>query len=126
MDQTHTLTAGATYRHSSTGIWLGTAMEYGSGTPFGHGGADHEHAEGEEDHEHAESAGGAARVPGHFTTNFSAGIDLLRSGPRSRLSLRLDVENITDDVYLVAQEGEFSPAQYAIPRLIAATVKIRF
>lgn len=126
MDQTHTLTAGATYRHSSTGVWLGTAMEYGSGTPFGHGGADHEHAEGEEDHADAAPVGGAPRVPGHFTANFSAGIDLLRSGQRSRLSLRLDVENITDDVYLVAQEGEFSPAQYSIPRLIAATVKIRF
>ena len=34
MDQTHTLTAGVTYRHTKTGLWIGTALEYGSGTPL--------------------------------------------------------------------------------------------
>lgn len=127
MDQTHTLTTGATYRHPGTGLWMGTAMEYGSGTPIGHGAADHSHAEGEADHEDAVSAGNALRVPGHFTANLSFGIDLLRSGrQRSRLSLRFDVENITDNAYLIAQEGEFSPSQYSIPRLISATARIRF
>ena len=127
MDQTHTLTAGATYRHAGTGLWIGTAMEYGSGTPMGHGGGDHEHAAGEAEHAHAASAGGAARVPDHFTTNFSIGVDLFRFGrQRSRLSLQFDVENVTDNIYLIAQEGEFSPAQYAIPRLVSLTAKVRF
>lgn len=127
MDQTHTLTTGATYRHARTGLWVGSAMEYGSGTPMGHGGAAHEHAAGEADHEDALSAGGALRVPGHFTANFSVGLDLFRVGrQRSRLSLQFDVENINDNVYLIAQEGEFSPAQYAIPRLISVTAKVRF
>jgi hypothetical protein len=127
MDQTHTLTTGATYRHRRTGLWAGSAMEYGSGTPFGHGDADHAHAEGEADHAHATTAGGALRVPGHFTANFSFGVDLLRTGrQRSRLSLQFDIENISDDVYLIAQEGEFSPAQYSIPRLISVTAKVRF
>jgi hypothetical protein len=127
MDQTHTLTAGLTYRHARTGVFAGTAMEYGSGTPMEHGGAEHEHADGEADHTHAESAEGAARVPGHYTANISLGIDLLQRGNRRpKLSLRLDIENITNNLYLIAQEGEFTPGQYSIPRLIAATATIRF
>src|SRR3989442_12401383 len=78
MDQTHTLTGGLTYRHQHTGLWAGTAVEYGSGTP----------TEREETMD--------ARVPGHFTANVSVGVDLLRNGkPRPRLSLQLDIENIT-------------------------------
>src|SRR3989442_8936557 len=46
MDQTHTSTGGLTYRHARTGLWLGTALEYGSGTPIEHGGAEDQHAEG--------------------------------------------------------------------------------
>jgi TonB-dependent receptor-like protein/carboxypeptidase family protein len=126
MDQTHTLTAGLTYRHARTGVFAGTAMDYGSGTPMEHGAAD-EHADGEADHTHAVSAEGAARVPAHFTANISLGIDLLRrANSRRKLSLQLDIENIANNTYLVAQEGEFTPGQYSIPRLIAATVKIRF
>jgi hypothetical protein len=127
MDQTHTLSTGATYRHTRTGLWVGTTMEYGSGTPMGHEGSDHAHAAGEADHEHTQSAGGALQGPGHFTVNLSFGVDLLRSGrQRSRLSFQFDIENITDNVYLIAQEGEFSPAQYSIPLLVSATAKIRF
>jgi outer membrane receptor for ferrienterochelin and colicins len=127
MDQTHTATAGATYRHATSGVWAGTTIEYGSGTPMGHGGTDHDHAESEADHEHAAAAGGRSRVPAHATANLSFGVDLLRSNvARGRLSLRLDVENVTNRVYLVAQEGEFSPAQYSVPRLVAVTVKVRF
>jgi len=126
MDQTHTLTTGATYRHARTGVWVGTAMEYGSGTPIGHGSAEHEHAEGA-DHADGSAAGGALRVPGHFTGNLSFGVDLLRGDrQRSRLSLQIDVENVTDNVYAIARESEFSPAQFSIPRLISATAKIRF
>src|SRR5262249_14285852 len=127
MDQTHTPAAGATYRNMRTGLWVGTAVEYGSGTPTGHGGAAHTHAEGEPEHADVESVGGVLRVPGHFTANLSFGLDLLRQGrQRSRLSFQVDVENIADNVYLIAQEGEFSPAQYSIPRLISVTAKVRF
>jgi outer membrane receptor protein involved in Fe transport len=127
MDQTHTLTAGATYVHRGTGLWTGTAMEYGSGTPMGHGGAAHEHAAGEADHTHAQATSTAPRVPGHFTANLSFGLNAFpnaRRGPR--LSLQLDIENLTNNTYRIAQEGEFSPAQFAAPRLIAATTRIRF
>jgi outer membrane receptor protein involved in Fe transport len=127
MDQTHTLTAGLTYRHARTGVFAGTALEYGSGTPMEHGGAEDGHGEGDADHTHAESADGAARVPGHFTANISLGIDLLHRRNRGpKLSVQLDIENIANNLYLIAQEGEFTPGQYSIPRLIAATAKIRF
>jgi outer membrane receptor for ferrienterochelin and colicins len=109
MDQTHTLTGGLTYRHQRTGLWAGTAVEYGSGTP----------TEREETTD--------ARVPGHFTANISFGIDLLRSGTRKpRLSLQMDVENVSNNLYLVAQESEFAAGQYSIPRLVAVTAKVRF
>jgi hypothetical protein len=92
-----------------------------------HGEAGDEHASDEPAHVHAESAGGAPRVPGHFTANVSFGVDLLRRGNRQpRLSLQLDVENVGDNLYLVAQESEFTPGQYPIPRLVSATAKVRF
>lgn len=128
MDQTHTVSAGATYRNPRTGLWIGTAAEYGSGTPMGHGGG-HGHDGDPADHDHppASPAATVLRVPAHFTLNVSVGGDLLRdSRRRARLSLRLDIENVTDDVYLIAQEGEFSPAQYAIPRLVPVTARFRF
>jgi outer membrane receptor protein involved in Fe transport len=50
MDQTHTLTAGLTYRHSRSGLWIGTAVEYGSGTPTEHGDSEDVHAEGDPTH----------------------------------------------------------------------------
>jgi hypothetical protein len=109
MDQTHTLTGSVTYRHQRTGAWVGTAVEYGSGTPT----------------EREEVAD--ARVPGHFTGNIVFGVDLLRrTAHRPRLSLQVDIENVTNNLYLVAQESEFAAGQYSTPRLISATAKLRF
>src|SRR4029453_4867802 len=109
MDQTHTLTGGVTSRHQPTSVWAGAAVEYGSGTP----------TEREDTID--------ARVPGHFTANISFGVDLFRSATRRpRLSLQLDIENVTNNLYLVAQESEFAAGQYSIPRLIAVTAKVRF
>ena len=116
-----------TYRHAATGLWLGGAVEYGSGTPMGHGGAGHEHAPGTADHEDVPVVRRAARVPGHFTADASVGINLMRDARRrARLALQLDVENITNNVYVIAQEGEFSPAQFSIPRLLSVTARLRF
>jgi hypothetical protein len=125
MDQTHTLTGGATFMHSATGLWASSAVEYGSGTPMGHGVGAHDHAPGAAPHTHA--IGPVARVPGHFTGGIAAGINLWRSVPRRpRLALQFDVENIANHVYLIAQEGEFSPAQYSNPRLLSVTVKFSY
>lgn len=66
-------------------------------------------------------------MPGHFTANLAVGVDLLRDGRgRRRLLLRLDAENITNNLYRVAQESGFAARQFSIPRLISATAKVRF
>jgi outer membrane receptor protein involved in Fe transport len=121
MDQTHTLTSRLTYRHSRTGLWMGTAMEYGSGTPI-------EQEEDDEDPKALEGGEAATRVPSHFTVDLSFGIDLRRDERgRSRLALRVDLENVGNNVYLIAQESAgFTPAIYSIPRLASVTVKYRF
>jgi outer membrane receptor protein involved in Fe transport len=126
MDQTHTLTGGLTYRHAGSGLWLGSAIEYGSGTPMGHGTAAHDHPAGGAPQAHTSSAGAAPRVPGHFTANVSFGVTLMRATGRPKLALQLDVENLANNIYLIAQEGEFSPAQFSIPRLVSVTAKFTF
>ena len=66
-------------------------------------------------------------MPGHFTGNLSGGIDMWRDkNRRPKLSLQVDAENLTDNRYLIAQEGEFSPRQFYIPRLFSVTAKFRF
>src|SRR4029450_5204079 len=64
MDQTHTLNAGITYQHRRSGLWGVMTFEYGSGTP----------TEVEDEGATAEPA--PLRVPGHFTQNLTAGVDL--------------------------------------------------
>ena len=117
MDQTHTLTGGFSYHHARSGLFAGTSVEYGSGTPT--------EREDEATSVAEPNQTGGDRVPGHFTANISAGIDLMRAGnQRPRLSLRLDIENITNNLYLVAQESEFTPGQYSIPRLVSFTARV--
>jgi hypothetical protein len=38
----------------------------------------------------------------------------------------VDVENITNLVYVIAREGEFAAAQYSSPRLLSVTVKVSY
>jgi hypothetical protein len=120
------LTGGTTYSHAATGLWASGAIEYGSGTPMGHGVAAHDHTAGTAPHAHA-TGGPVARVPGHLTGSIAGGVNLWRSAPRRpRMALQVDVENIANLVYVIAQEGEFSPAQYSNPRLLAVTVKVSY
>jgi len=94
---------------------------------MGHGGAGHEHAPGTAEHEDVVSSGGPPRVPGHLTADVSLGINLMRDARRrAKLVLQLDIENIADNVYVIAKEGEFSPSQYSIPRLLSVTARLRF
>lgn len=66
-------------------------------------------------------------MPGHVTANLSAGVDLIRDGRREpRLALRVDVENLTNNVYRIAQESEFAAGQFWIPRLFSVTARVRF
>ncbi len=144
MDQTHTLTSGFTYRHRPTRLWSSLSFEYGNGTPGSHG--EDAHAEGspgepEEEH-HAISIGpvqsgghedeepGHAetteRVPQHFTQNLTIGWDALMDGDQPRLTLQFNIENLSDNLYLVAQESAFTPGQYSIPRMYSGSIKVRF
>lgn len=125
MDQTHTLSAGLTYRHRPSRLWSFLALEYGSGTPGTHSGG-HEH-ESEDAHEHASVAGACGvRCPDHFTQNLTIGWDALTSNDQPRLTLQFNVENLTDNVYLISKESTFTQGQYSIPRLISGSLRIRF
>ena len=122
MDQTHTLTSGVTYRHARSGGWVSAALEYGSGTPL----------EAQEEHEAGDPAGQRMtetnqRVSGHVLANVSLGADIWRQRDgKQRLAVRLSVENVTNKIYKIAQEGVFAPGQYSIPRLISGGLTLRF
>jgi outer membrane receptor protein involved in Fe transport len=124
MDQTHTFSSGFTYRHRPSRLWTSMAFEYGSGTPGGHGGA---HEEGEADHEHAPVVGGCGeRCPSHFTQNLTIGWDAIPNGEQLGLSLQFNIENLSDNVYLISKESVFSPGQYYFPRMYSGSLKIHF
>jgi outer membrane receptor protein involved in Fe transport len=126
MDQTHTLTSGLTYRNDRTRLWGAMGVEYGSGTPGGHGGGDHEHEAGET-HEHASGPGlCATRCPSYLTPNVSIGWNAMTDASRPRLSLQFTVENLTNKVYLLSKESTMVQGQYSIPRLISGSMKIEF
>jgi outer membrane receptor protein involved in Fe transport len=127
MDQTHTLTSGFTYRNRRTRLWTSMGFEYGSGTPGAHGSREDAHEEGEADHEHAPVPGGCGvRCPEHFTQNLSVGWDAVRNGERPRVSLQFNIENLTNNVYLISKESTFVQGQYYIPRLFSGSLKFRF
>jgi len=127
MDQVHTVTAGATYRQQRSGLWTGLSVEYGSGTPVGHGGAHHHDGGDEVDHPDPASDGVAARIPGHFTADATLAVDLLRNAsPRARVTLRFDVKNVANSMFVVARDSEFSPGQYSTPRQLSLSAQIRF
>jgi outer membrane receptor protein involved in Fe transport len=126
MDQTHTLTSGVTYHHDRTRLWGAVAVEYGSGTPGGHGGGDHEHADGET-HEHATGPGlCGTRCSSHFTQNISIGWNASTNVTGPRLSLQFNVENVSNEVYLLSKESTMVQGQYSIPRLFSGSLKIAF
>ncbi|MBI3895075.1 MAG: TonB-dependent receptor [Acidobacteria bacterium] len=127
MDQTHTLTSGFTYRHHDSGLWASMAFEYGSGTPGSHGAGEDVHEEGEAAHTHAPIVGGCGvRCPEHFTQNLTFGWDAIPDGEQPRLSLQFNIENLTNNVYLISKESTFVQGQYSAPRLYSGSLKIRF
>jgi outer membrane receptor protein involved in Fe transport len=126
MDQAHTLTSGLTYFDNRTRLWGAVALEYGSGTPGGHGAGDHEHADGET-HEHATGPGlCGTRCPSHFTQNLSIGWNAAMDAARPRLSVQFSVENLSNRIYLLSKESTMVQGQYSIPRLISASVRMLF
>jgi hypothetical protein len=126
MDQTHTLTSGLSYRDTRTRLWGAVAFEYGSGTPGGHGGGDHEPENGEA-HEHATGPGlCGTRCPPRFIQHVSIGWHAATNGSAPRLSLQFNVENLSKRVYLISKESTMVQGQYSIPRLFSGSLKIGF
>jgi outer membrane receptor protein involved in Fe transport len=127
MDQTHTATAGLSYLHAPSSVWAAVSVEYGSGTPGGHGAADHEHADGET-HDHASGPGlCATRCASRVTPNLSVGWNARSSsGNQPRMSVQFNVENVSGRVYLLSKESSMVQGQYSNPRLVSATLKYRF
>ena len=126
MDQTHTLTSGLTYNHERTRVWSSIDVEYGSGTPGEHGQGEHDDAEGEA-HEHASGPGlCGARCPSRVIPSVSIGWNAPSRGAAPRLSVQVNVENVTNKVYLLSKESSMVQGQYSIPRLITASVRLRF
>ena len=126
MDQTHTVTSSLTYHHARTRLWSAVALEYGSGTPGGHGSGDHEHEDGET-HEHASGPGlCGTRCPSRVIPNLSIGWNAMSDGDEPKLSFQFNVENVSNKVYLLSKESSMVQGQYSIPRLISASVRMRF
>ncbi len=110
-DQIHTAVAGLTWREHHSGFWVSSALEYGSGTPAS-----------------LPTAGGEAarvRLPDHFVANFYSGIDLFRQ-EQYKVSFQVNVENVTNRVFAIAKESEFTPVQYSPPRFVSASLRLHF
>jgi hypothetical protein len=125
MDQTHTVTSGFKYRHQRSRFWGAVDFEYGSGTPGGHGAGAHDHGDGTVDH-HVSLGGCAERCPSHFTQNLSIGWDAIQRGDRSTVGFQFNIENLTNNVYLVSKESTFVQGQYSIPRMYSGSLTFRF
>jgi outer membrane receptor protein involved in Fe transport len=127
MDQLHTATAGLSYEHQRSRLWAAAAVEYGSGTPGGHGAGDHEHEGGEGD-AHASGPGlCGTRCPSRVTPNVSLGWNArATSGDQPRFSVQVNVENVSNKVYLLSKESSMVQGQYSAPRLVSASLRVRF
>lgn len=110
-DQIHTAVAGLTWREHRSGFFASGAFEYGSGTPATLSNEDGEAAR--------------VRLPRHLVANVYLGVDLFRR-ERHSVGLQFNVENLTDRVFRIAKESEFTPVQFSPPRFISGSMKVRF
>jgi len=61
------------------------------------------------------------------TPNLSPGWNAATSaGDQPRVSVQVNVENVSGQVYLLSKESSMVQGQYSIPRLISASVRMRF
>ena len=107
-DQRHTVVGDASFHDPWRNFEVGTVLRYGSGTPVAEGG-----------HETF------TYLPGHTTLDIMARIDLWRSGEQQVL-FEFDVTNLTDNVYQIAKESEFTPIQYAPRRTVRGQIRWNF
>ena len=110
-DQIHTGVAGLTWREKRTGFFASGALEYGSGTPAS--------LRDESGEEHL------VRLPQHLVANLYFGVELFHKERRG-LGLQFNVENVTNRVFRIAKESEFTPVQYSPPRFLSGSMRVRF
>ena len=123
MDQTHTLTSGLTYHNSRTRLWSTLAFEYGSGTPGGHGGGDHEHEGGRSPR--ARNRTGALRDAMPLALH-ARHVDRLECD-RERASLVAVQRREPVEQRLSAVKREHDGAgQYSTPRVVSGSLKVAF
>ncbi len=125
-DQVHTGRAGITWRHRRSGLWTTWTLEYGSGTPLEVGTNEETAPDALQWLSHEDGAHPAfERLPQHLIANVYMGIDLFRH-ERHRVSLQFSVENITNRVFAIAKESEFTPRQFSPPRFFSGSIKVHF
>jgi outer membrane receptor for ferric coprogen and ferric-rhodotorulic acid len=50
----------------------------------------------------------------------------LSSSGQARVSVQINIENVSDRVYLLSKESSMVQGQYSSPRLVSASVRMRF
>lgn len=106
-DQTHTGTADFFYRRKWRDFRAGFTFRYGSGTPV--------EEEVEVDGEEQERV---VRLPGHFTADFSTGLNLWRR-EANRVDLEFNLTNLGNSIYRIGKESEETPFQFAPRRVVS-------
>ena len=68
-----------------------------------------------------------SHVPGHFTADATIAMDLRRNTNQSpRLTMRFDVKNVANSMFVIARDSEFSPGHYSTPRQLSVTAQLIF
>lgn len=102
-DQIHTGTAGLMWREKHSGFNANLTFEYGSGTPFPDN----------------------PRLPSHFIVNLYTGIDIFKRDTK-KATLQFNIENLTNRVYAISKESEFTPLQFSSPRYFSSSLRFQF
>ena len=111
-DQTHTGTARIFYRRPWRDAWAGFIFGYGSGTPV--------EQEDPLTEEHAR-----VRLPQHLTVDFSSGLTAFEH-ERHRLALEFNLVNLSNNIYQIAKESEFTPIQFSPRRTVIGSLTWHF
>ncbi len=115
-DQRHAGYAGVTWRHEPTRTFVTTLYGYGSGFPDASAELLAPFFAGE-----PTCARRNCRLPPHHTLSFSLGKSL-----GDWLTLRLEVENVTNAVYPINLGSEFNGSHFSTPRQAAIRLTYRF
>jgi hypothetical protein len=66
------------------------------------------------------------RCSPHFTQDVSIGWTVTADGRGPRLSVQLDVQNLSNKVHLLSKESTMVQGQYSTPRVFSGSLKVAF